>query len=374
MQFKDVIGQSTTKELLIQLALEHRVPHAILLIGPPGNGKLALALAFAQYLNCRNKTEADSCGVCSSCIKYKKLIHPDLHFTVPVIKTSSLSKPTTTDYLPRWREYFLANPFPVYERWNQLIAEDNKQGMIYVDEASEIIQKLNKKSYEADYKVSLIWLPETMNLTCANKILKILEEPPANTLFVLVTEEEQRLLSTIRSRCQSIRLPKISEKDLAEALAGHSSIGENNPLVVAKIADGNYILAEELMLDDEVRKYNHRQYAALMRSGYGRNLVDLLTWSDELSTIGRVRQISFLRYCSVFTRENFMSNFQQPDLVTMDENEEKFARKFAPFIQEKNVMHLYSEFEKSLRDIASNGNAKAIFTDMAIKVSKLIRL
>jgi DNA polymerase-3 subunit delta' len=374
MQFKEVIGQSTTKELLIQLALEHRVPHAILLMGPPGNGKLALALAFAQYLNCRNKTESDSCGVCSSCIKYKKLIHPDLHFTVPVIKTSSLSKPTTTDYLPKWREYFLANPFPVYERWNQLIAEDNKQGMIYVDEASEIIQKLNKKSYEADYKVSLIWLPETMNPTCANKILKILEEPPANTIFILVTEEEQRLLSTIRSRCQSIRLPKIGEKDLAEALAGHPSIAENNSLVVAKIANGNYILAEELLQDDEVRKYNHRQYTALMRSGYGRNLADLLTWSDELSVIGRVRQISFLRYCSEFTRQNFMSNFQQPDLVTMDENEEKFARKFAPFIQEKNVMHLYSEFEKSLRDIASNGNAKAIFTDMAIKVSKLIRL
>ena len=374
MQFKEVIGQSTTKELLIQLALEHRVPHAILLMGPPGNGKLALALAFAQYLNCSNKTEVDSCGVCSSCIKYRKLIHPDLHFSVPVIKTSSLSKPTTTDYLPRWREYFLANPFPIYERWNQLIAEDNKQGMIYVDEASEIIQKLNKKSYEADYKVSLIWLPETMNATCANKILKILEEPPANTLFILVTEEEQRLLSTIRSRCQSIRLPKIGEKDLAEALAGHPSIADNNPSVVAKIANGNYILAEELLQDDEVRKYNHRQYAALMRSGYRRNLADLLTWSDELSAIGRVRQISFLRYCSEFTRENFMSNFQQPDLVTMDENEEKFAQKFAPFIQEKNVMHLYSEFEKSLRDIASNGNAKAIFTDMAIKVSKLIRL
>ncbi|HEY5510613.1 MAG TPA: DNA polymerase III subunit delta [Prolixibacteraceae bacterium] len=374
MQFKEVIGQNPTKELLIQLAREHRVPHAILLIGPHGNGKLGLALAFGQYLNCKNKTEYDSCGVCSSCLKYRKLIHPDLHFTFPVIKTSSLTKPTSTDYLPKWREFFLANPYPLYERWNQYIAEENKQGMIYVDEASEIIQKLNKKSYEAEYKVSLIWLPETMNATCANKILKILEEPPANTIFILVTEEEQKLLSTIRSRCQTIRLPKINEKDLAEALSNHPSIGGNNPAVVARIANGNYILAEEFLLDDEVRKYNHLQYAALMRYGYSRKLPDLLAWADELSAIGRTRQISFLRYCSEFTRENFMANFRQPDLVTMDENEEKFASKFAPFIQEKNVIHLFTEFEKSLRDVASNGNAKAIFTDMAIKVSKLIRL
>ena len=374
MQFKDVIGQRPTKELLIQLAREQRVPHAILLIGPPGNGKLGMALAFAQYLNCKEKNGTDSCGVCSSCLKFRKLIHPDLHFTVPVIKTSSISKPTTADYMQRWREYFIANPYPLYERWNQIIAEENKQGMIYVDEASEIIQKLNRKSYEADYKVSLIWLPETMNATCANKILKILEEPPANTLFLLVTEEEQRLLGTIRSRCQTIRIPKIAAEDLTGALANHPSIGENNPAIVARMANGNYILAEELLREDEVRRYNHRQYTALMRSGYGRNLQELLGWSDEISAIGRTRQLSFLRYCSEFTRENFMSNFKQPELVTLDEEEEKFTKKFAPFIHERNVMHLFAEFERSLKDIASNGNAKAVFTDMALKVSKLIRL
>lgn len=374
MQFKEVIGQRPTKELFIQLAREHRVPHAILLIGPPGNGKLAMALAFAQYLNCRDKTDSDSCGICSSCLKYRKLIHPDLHFTIPVIKTNSITKPTSTDYLPKWREFFLANPYPVYERWNQHIAEENKQGMIYVDEASEILQKLSRKSYEAEYKVSLIWLPETMNLTCANKILKVLEEPPANTLFILVSEEEQRLISTIRSRCQSIRLPKIEEKDLAAALSGHPSLGENNPAVVARIANGNFIQAEEMLREDEVRKYNHRQFTALMRSGYGRNLQELLAWSDEISSIGRIRQLSFLRYCSEFTRENFMSNFKQPELVTMDEEEGKFAGKFAPFIHERNVMHLFTEFERSIKDIAANGNAKAVFTDMSLKVSKLIRL
>jgi DNA polymerase-3 subunit delta' len=374
MQFKEVIGQAPTKELFVQLAREHRVPHALLLLGPPGNGKLAIALAFAQYLNCRDKSDTDSCGVCSSCVKYRKLIHPDLHFTIPVLKTASVSKPTSTDYLPKWREFFLANPYPVYERWNQYIAEENKQGMIYVDEASEILQKLSRKSYEADYKVSLIWLPETMNLSCANKILKVLEEPPANTLFILVSEEEQRLISTVRSRCQTIRLPKISETDLTRALAGHPALGENNPKTVARISNGNYILAEEFLREDEVRKFNHRQYTSLMRSGYGRNLQELLSWSDDISSIGRIRQLSFLRYCSDFTRENFMSNFKQPELISMDEEEGKFAGKFAPFIHERNVLHLFNEFERSLKDVASNGNAKAIFTDMALKVSKLIRL
>ncbi|MCK9411598.1 MAG: DNA polymerase III subunit [Prolixibacteraceae bacterium] len=374
MQFNDVIGQRQTKELFIQLAKEQRVPHAMLLVGPPGNGKLGMALAFAQYLNCRDKTEGDSCGVCSSCLKFKKLIHPDLHFTIPVVKTSAISKPTSTDYLAKWRSYFLANPYPIYERWNQLIAEENKQGMIYVDEAAEIIQKLNRKSYEADYKVSLIWLPETMHLTCANKILKVLEEPPANTLFILVTEEEQRLISTIRSRCQTIRIPRIDEQDLAQALTHHPELRENNPAVVARMANGNYILAEEMLLEDEVRRYNYRLYTSLMRSGYGRNLQELLAWSDEISSIGRVRQLSFLRYCCDFTRENFVSNFRQPDLVTMSEEEEKFANKFAPFIHDRNVLHLFTEFEKSLKDIASNGNAKAVFTDMALKISKLIRL
>jgi len=374
MQFKDIIGQRSTKELFIQLALEHRVPHAMLLIGPPGNGKLGIALAFAQYLNCKAKTENDSCGVCSSCLKYRKLIHPDLHFTIPVIKTSSITKPTSSDYLVKWREYFLANPYPQYEKWNQVIAEENKQGMIYVDEASDIIQKLHKKSYEADYKVSLIWLPELMNPTCANKILKILEEPPANTIFILVTEEEQRLLGTIRSRCQTIRLPKIGESDLAEALSAHPALGENHPGLIARMARGNFVLAEELLKEDEVRRYNHRQYTSLMRSGYGRNLQELLSWSDEISAIGRIRQLSFLRYCTEFTRENFMSNFKQPDIVTLDEEEEKFAKKFSPFIHERNVLHLFTEFERSLKDIASNGNAKAVFTDMALKVSKLIRL
>jgi len=374
MQFKDIIGQTSTKQRLVQSVGEDRIPHAQLLVGPQGNGKLALALAFAQFINCPNKKNGDSCGECSSCRKYSKLIHPDLHFTIPVIKTKSIANPTSNDYMVKWRQYFAENPYPQYEKWMELIADENKQGAIYVDEAKDLIHKLNQKSYEAEYKVSIIWLPETMNITCANKILKILEEPPEKTIFILISEAEEKLLGTIRSRCQFIRIPKISEDDLQAALEKHSGLNESNPATIARLARGNYFLALEMMQNDELRNYNFRQFTLIMRHGYARKLQEILTWSEEIANIGRVRQMGFLKYCSGFLRENFLLNLKESDLVFMDDQENEFSQKFSPFINEKNVLYLFREFEKAHSDISMNGNAKLIFTDLALKVSKLIRL
>jgi DNA polymerase III subunit delta' len=374
MQFKDVIGQEEIKQRLIQAVAEDRVPHAQLLVGPPGNGKLALALAFAQYINCPDKKNNDSCGVCSSCRKYSKLIHPDLHFTVPVIKTASIDKPTSSDYMTKWRPYFLENPYPQYEKWMQLIADENKQGAIYVDEARDLIHKLNQKSYEAEFKVSIIWLPELMNITCANKILKILEEPPTKTVFILISEAEEKLLSTIRSRCQLIRVPKISEEDLLAALTNIAEYTNSNPASIARLSRGNYFLALEIMQNDELHAYNFRQFTTMMRNGYARKLQEILSWSEEVATIGRVRQMGFLKYCGEFLRENFLFNLKEPDLIYVNDQENEFSQKFSPFINEKNVLHLFSEFEKGYTDISMNGNAKLIFTDLGLKVSKLIRL
>ena len=374
MQFKDVIGQDIIKKRLIQAVEEDRIPHAQLLVGPPGNGKIALALAFAQYINCSNKQYNDSCGVCSSCRKYSKLIHPDLHFTIPVIKTTAISNPTSSDYMTKWRQYFGENPYPQYEKWMQLIADENKQGVIYVDEAKDLIHKLNQKSYEAEYKVSIIWLPETMHTTCANKILKILEEPPTKTIFILISEAEERLLSTIRSRCQFIRVPKIADNDLQEALSEIHESKNNDPAIIARLARGNYFLALEFLQNDELRKYNFQQFTLIMRNGYGRKLQEILTWSDEISNIGRVRQMGFLKYCGEFLRENFLLNLKEPELIYMDDQENDFSQKFARFINEKNVIHLFREFDKAFTDISKNGNAKLIFTDLGLKVSKLIRL
>ena len=373
MQFQDVIGQRTIKQRLVQSFAEDRIPHAILLVGPPGNGKLALALAFAQYINCPNKQNDDSCGVCSSCRKYAKLIHPDLHFTIPVIKTTSIDKPTSSDYMLKWRPYYLENPYPQYERWMQLIADENKQGVIYVDEARDLIRKLNQKSYEAEYKVSIVWLPELMNITCANKILKILEEPPEKTIFILVSEAENKLLSTIRSRCQFIRVPKIADEDMQQALFDLPESEGVNYATIARLARGNYFLALEMIRNDEVRKFNFNQFALMMRNGYGRKLAEILSWSEEIATIGRVKQMGFLKYCGEFLRENFIFNLKEPELVYMDVNENEFSLKFSPFINERNVINLFREFEKAYTDVSMNGNAKLIFTDLGFKVSKLIR-
>ena len=374
MQFKDVIGQESTRLKMIQAVDEDRIPHAQLLVGPPGNGKLALAVAFAQYINCTHKIENDSCGECSSCRKYARLIHPDLHFTIPVIKTAAIDKPTSGDYMAKWRPYFLENPYPQYQKWMQLIADENKQGAIYVDEARDLIRKLNQKSYEAEYKVSIIWLPETMNITCANKILKILEEPPEKTLFILISEAEEKLLSTIRSRCQLIRIPKIAEDDLRTALAPLAASSNTNPETIARLSQGNYFLALELIQNDELRKFNFLQFTLIMRNGYGRKLHEILNWSDEMASIGRVRQMSLLKYCGELLRENFLHNLKEPDLVYLDDQEYEFSKKFAPFINEKNVLLLFREFDSAYSDISMNGNAKLVFTDLGLKVSKLIRL
>jgi len=374
MRFKDVIGQDSTKQKMIQAVAEDRIPHAQLLVGPPGNGKLTLALAFAQYINCSDKQHNDSCGVCSSCRKYSKLIHPDLHFTIPVVKTTSIDKPTSSDYMTKWRQYFGENPYPQYEKWMQIIADENKQGAIYVDEAKDLIHKLNQKSYEAEYKVSIIWLPETMNITCANKILKILEEPPTKTIFILISEAEEKLLSTIRSRCQFIRILKISDRDLEAAIADMAESTNTNPATIARLARGNYYMALEIMQNDELRKYNFQQFTSVMRNGYGRKLQEILSWSEEIAGIGRVRQMGFLKYCGEFLRENFLFNLKEPDLIYMDDQENEFSHKFAPFINEKNVLYLFNEFEKAYTDISMNGNAKLVFTDLGLKVSRLIRL
>lgn len=373
MLFKEIIGQNQIKKRLIQSVKENRIPHAQMFVGPEGNGKLALALAYGQYINCTNRTESDSCDICESCKKYKKYIHPDLHFIYPVVKTEKFKEPINSDYIDKWREYIIGTPYPSYEKWLQQIADENKQGMIYVYEGKELIRKLNQKAYEADYKVVIIWMPELMNAECANKILKIVEEPPSRTVLLMVTENDEQIISTIKSRCQLIRIPKIADNDLESALAVHLEIGNNNPSNITRLARGNYLKALDILRDDEIRQFNHANFTTIMRLSYSRDILETLKWTDEMARIGRVRQKSFLKYCGEFLRENFLMNLKEPELVYMNDNENSFSVKFAPFINENNVINLFKEFDQSYKDISMNGNAKIIFADMALNITKLIR-
>ena len=372
MQFKAITGQQSIKEKLIQAVEENRVSHAQLFVGPEGNGKLALALAFAQYINCRQPKGDDSCGVCPSCRKFEKLIHPDLHFVFPVVKKGS-KRPVSDEYIQNWRELLLKTPYINEKKWYSVLDVENAQGMIYSEESEEIIRKLNLKSFEAAYKVMIVWLPERMNVTCSNKLLKMIEEPPAKTLFLLVSEDEELLISTIRSRAQRIRIPRISNEDLRDYIVTLPEAEGRDCDILVHLSGGNRITLQNLLEQDDHLVWNLERFQELMRFSYGRKYLELMDWVDEVARSGRERQKSFLANALRLVRENFISNLKNEELIFMNPEERTFSDRFAPFINERNVIPLSREFELASRDISMNGNAKLILTDLSLKIVKMIR-
>lgn len=373
MQFNDVIGQEAIKNRLIQGVREGRVSHAQLFCGPEGVGKLALALAYAQYINCPHRTGTDSCGECPSCRKYKKLIHPDLHFVFPVVKTPKFKEAVSDHYLDKWRERVLASPYFSLNDWYKTIDVDNAQGQIYVNESNEIIRKLNLKTFEAEYKVMIIWMVERMNVQCANKLLKMIEEPPPKTLFILITEEEEQILSTILSRTQLIKFKAIDAASMTRALERHPDMAGKNLSGIVHLASGNFITAQNLMMPDEDTKFFFNQFTNIMRITYGRSWMALFDWVEEMSALGREKQKSFLLYAMRMFRENFMMNLKEPEIVYLNDNEKTFSERFSPFINERNILVFFEEFEKAWRDIAQNGNPKLVFLDLSLKITKMIK-
>ena len=373
MFFRQVIGQDHIKQSLLQSVKEGRVSHAQMFAGPDGSGNLSLALAYAQYVSCLNKQENDSCGECSSCKKYQKLIHPDLHFVFPVVKSPKFKDPVSDNYLDEWRKIVSRNAYFDLDQWFSFIGADNAQGLIYSHESEEIIKKLNLKSYESEFKVMIIWMPEKMHVACSNKLLKMIEEPPNKTLFLLVAENEEDIITTIRSRCQLVKFPPIDEKSLEQALLQIPDAAEANISNIVHLARGNYRKALELLQPDEVSVFNLESFKELMRYSYGRKFLDLFSWSESMSNIGREKQKSFLQYAMKFLRENFVSNLKNNKLVFMDGEETEFAKRFSPFINERNIIELSELFEEAFVHISMNGNPRIIFTDVAFKTTKLIR-
>ncbi|MGV8092036.1 MAG: ATP-binding protein [Mangrovibacterium sp.] len=373
MFFREVIGQEAVKNRLIQSAAEARVSHAQLLAGTEGSGNLALALAYAQYVSCTNRQNDESCGECPSCKKYRKLIHPDLHFVFPVVKTPKYKDPVSDNFIEEWRKMIFTNPYFNLDDWFDFIGVENAQGLIYSNESGEIIRKLNLKSFESEYKIMIIWMPEKMHVACANKLLKMIEEPPMKTLFLLVTENEEELITTIRSRCQLVKVPAIEPEAMASALEQVPGAGERSIENLVHLSRGNYRKALKLIETAGEGNDNLDNFKKLMRFSYGRKFLDLFKWVDDVSGIGRERQKSFLQYALVQVRENFIYNLKKPELVFMDEEEASFSSRFSPFINERNVISIADELEKAYLHITMNGNPRIIFTDMALKIVKLIR-
>lgn len=381
MRFCEIIGQEEVKRQLRQSVQDGRIAHAQLFTGLSGVGKLGLALAYAQYMACPNRTNEDSCGVCPSCLQYQKLQHPDLHFAFPIVKGDDGD--VCDDFVEKFRNLILENRYFDLEDWYRAMGVETKQGMIYEKESSEILRKLSLKSFGDGYKVMVIWQPEKMNVTCANKLLKLLEEPPTKTLFLLVSEHPELLLSTILSRVQEVRVPRLSEEVIASGLCGeYAWLGGEDAKAIAHMANGSYLTALKTMNESEDNQGYFDDFVALMRNAwlvgqkkdYGA-LLKLRQWSNDMADgkVGREKQKAFLQYAQRQIRENYIYNFACPEMNYQTEKERQFSTRFAPFIHEGNVEKMMDELGKAEQQIGQNGNAKIIFFDLCLQMIVLVK-
>ena len=384
MLFREIIGQEATKHQLRQAVREGRIPHAQLFTGISGIGKLQLALAYAQYVNCPHRTEEDSCGTCPTCLQFQHLQQPDLHFVFPIVKTDA--DDTCDDFLEPWRQIVRDKRYFDLNDWHEALGVETKQSMIYEKESGEILRKLSLKAYGDGYKVMIIWQPEKMNADCANKLLKILEEPAPKTLFLMVSEHPEQLLSTIQSRVQTIRVPRLETDEIAGVLRTQG-IDPTKAQDIARIANGSYLAALKKLDETEANKQELRDFIALFRDAYTvgvlsdpekkyESLKRLRQWSLDMadSKVGRERQKHFLQYAQQQVRENFIRNAGEPELNYQMEAERDFSVKFAPFIHPGNVEAIMNQLSLAERQIEQNGNAKMIFFDLCLQMIVLIKI
>ena len=383
MLFSQIIGQQEVKDRFIRSVSEGRIPHAQLLYGPEGVGKLPLAIAYAQYISCEHRGAHDACGVCPSCVKYNKLAHPDLHFVFPVIKPAGKQSVVCDDFIGEFRKLVLEKTYFSVDEWYARISGDAKQGMIYTNESEEIVRKLSMKTYEAEYKVMIVWLPEKLHESAANKLLKILEEPYEKTLFLLVSNAPDAIITTILSRTQRIHVPGLADAEVAQALLDrHAGLTETEAADAARIAEGSYLRAEMILEEGNESRVNFDRFVSIMRLAWQvgnrkdhASLKTLRKWADDMaaSTVGRERQKKFLQYAQRMVRENFIYNLHQADLNYMTSYESDFSTRFSPFINERNVEQLVAEFALAERHIEQNVNAKMVFFDLVLKIIMLLK-
>ena len=372
MYFKDIIGQQEAKTKLLGMFADNRIPHALMLTGPEGSGNLLAAFAFIQYVFCTQKQEKDSCGVCPSCIKTSKLGHPDLHLVFPIAKSKEIK--TSNDLLLEFRECFLENPYITIHDWFNNINAENKQPLIPTEEASSILKKLAYTSYEGGYKVMLIWQPETMNADSANKLLKILEEPPEQTLFVLVCNHPDKLLTTILSRVQQLVFLKLDTEDITSGLVNQFGCQESLAKQAAFMCDGNYREAQLLLQQNDDEHGFLQLFRSFMMISLNFDAIKAVSWIDEAARAGREKQKQFLQYGLEIFRDCLMYNFGSVDLVRLSGDEKTFVTKFSKFINHRNYEKITTEFNSSFYYIERNANPKILFMDLIMKTNELINL
>lgn len=372
MQFKDVSGQVRIKEQLLSSAGRGRVPHAQLFLAPEGTGGLPLALAYAQYLNCQNPQPEDSCGVCDSCRKMTKLAHPDLHFSYPTVTRKAGEKPKATDFIKEWREAVLANPYLTYWTWMQAIDAGNRQGNITREECHDIIRKLSLKAFEGGYKVQIIWLAEYLDKS-GNALLKILEEPPQNTVFLLVAENENLILNTILSRTQTLRIPPLQAKQVGEYLRDKQEVPEEEAMQVAALADGSISFAQSLAASTDNDYIEEMVLWLRLSYSVRSNALELLQWIDRMAPRGREYQKNFLKYGLHLFRSSLLANHGLTQLQHVTPAEEDFLSRFAKMINDENAAALVEAFTETAYHIERNAHPKTSFFQLSLRIYELLR-
>ncbi len=373
MRFAEIPGQEAIKKRLIKSVKENRVSHAQLFLGPEGSGKLALAIAYAQYVNCKNRSETDSCGECPSCLKYNKLVHPDLHFVYPTAKIGNIKKPKSLDFIAPWRE-LVAEESAVFNlsMWYAKIGIERKQAIINAEDCNQIIKTLSYKSYESEYKVMIIWMVEKLFHAAAPKILKMLEEPPDKTLFILVSEDTDQILSTILSRTQLIKIPRLDDKSLAVALSQEF----NDPVQVndaVRVVAGNSLEAKKILKDPGKDDFNFIKFREWMRVCFGYKMKESIEFIAKVSKFNREKQKSFLNYSLRMIRESMFLSYKSDELVRLNSKEMEFINKFYPFITSNNLLQISTELNDAIYHVERNANSSVLFLDLTLKIGRLLK-
>lgn len=379
MLFDEIVGLPHIKNHLTTTADRGRIPHAQLFTGKAGSGTLPMAIAYAQYLLCRNTGGENSGGADACNLKFRNFSHPDLHFAFPVATNDKVKKhPVSSHFLEEWREILMNNPYFSLFEWYQKLGVENKQGQISVHEAQDIVKSLSLKAYEGGFKVMIIWMADKMNNQTANKLLKLIEEPPNKTIFLLITEDEEQIIQTIRSRCQKLHFPPLSEADIAENLQKNEKCDASVAKKIAHQSSGDYIKALHLLKKDAGDDQFEEWFISWVRTafkakGNKATVLELTAWSEEIAALGRETQKSFLMYCIDFFRQAMLVNYKAENLVYLEPTTGNFnLKKFAPFVHGRNILEITDALETAIYHIERNGNAKIILTDLSMKLTRFL--